>query len=51
MELKTPLPAVADEAGQNMAAVCRCFADAGLTAKQTAERMDVPADYVQGCLA
>lgn len=39
------------EVGEDMAAVCRRFRDAGLTAEQTAERMDVPVDYVRECLA
>lgn len=39
------------EVGENMAAVCRRFRDAGLTVEQTAERMDVPVDYVRECLA
>lgn len=39
------------EVGENMAAVCRRFRDAGLTPEQTAERMDVPVDYVRECLA
>lgn len=39
------------EVGENMAAVCRRFLDAGLTPEQTAERMDVPVDYVRECLA
>lgn len=39
------------EVGEDMAAVCRRFRDAGLTVEQTAERMDVPADYVRECLA
>lgn len=39
------------EVGENMAAVCRRFRDSGLTPEQTAERMDVPVDYVRECLA
>lgn len=39
------------EVGEDMAAVCRRFRDAGLTVEQTAERMDVPVDYVRECLA
>ena len=39
------------EVGETMAAVCRRFRDSGLTPEQTAERMDVPVDYVRECLA
>ena len=39
------------EVGENMAAVCRRFLDSGMTPEQTAKRMDVPVDYVRGCLA
>lgn len=39
------------EVGENMSAVCRRFRDSGLTPEQTAERMDVPVDYVRECLA
>jgi len=35
------------EVGENMRAVCRRFLESGLTPEQTAERMDVPLDYVQ----
>ena len=30
-----------------MTAVCRRFLDSGMTPEQTAERMDVPLDYVK----
>lgn len=35
------------EVGENMTAVCRRFLDSGMTPEQTAERMDVPLDYVK----
>ena len=38
------------EVGENMRAVCKRFADSGMTAEQTAERMDVPLDFVRDCL-
>ena len=38
------------EVGENMAAVCRRFLDSGMTAEQAAARMDVPVEYVKGCL-
>lgn len=38
------------EVGENMAAVCRRFADGGMTAEQVAKRMDVPAGYVRELL-
>ena len=34
------------EVGENMKTVCRRFVDSGMTPEQTAERMDVPVDYV-----
>ena len=37
------------EVGENMRAVCRRFLDAGMTPEETAERMDVPVDYVREC--
>jgi catechol 2,3-dioxygenase-like lactoylglutathione lyase family enzyme len=39
------------EVGENMNMVVRRFADAGLSAEETAARMDVPVDYVRACLA
>lgn len=37
------------EVGENMKAVCKRFIDSGMTPKQTAERMDVPVEYVNEC--
>ncbi len=34
------------EVGENMKAVCKRFIDSGMTPEQTAERMDVPIEYV-----
>ncbi len=38
------------EVGENMKSVCRRFLDSGMTAEQTARRMDVPLDYVNACI-
>ncbi len=38
------------EVGENLKAVCRRFLDRGMTPEQTAERMDVPIKFVNGCL-
>ena len=38
------------EVGEELGAVCRRFLDSGMTAAQTAERMDVPLSYVEACL-
>lgn len=38
------------EVGENMGAVVRRFIQQGLTAEETAERMDVPLEYVYSCL-
>ena len=38
------------EVGENIKAVCRRFADSGMTKKQVAERMDVPLEFVKFCL-
>ena len=38
------------EVGENMRAVCKRFVDSGMTAEQTAERMDVPLAFVEDCL-
>lgn len=38
------------EVGEDLRAVCRRFAAAGLTQQQIAARMDVPLDYVRGCM-
>lgn len=38
------------EVGENMKAVCKRFIDSGMTPEQTAERMDVPVEYVNECM-
>ncbi|UNC91922.1 VOC family protein [Candidatus Contubernalis alkaliaceticus] len=38
------------EVGENMPVVVKRFIDSGLTVEQTAERMDVPVDYVKSLL-
>ena len=38
------------EVGENMKFVCKRFIDGGMTPEQTAERMDVPVDYVLSCI-
>ena len=38
------------EVGESLETVIRRFVDAGLTAEQTAHRMDVPLDFVRGAL-
>ena len=38
------------EIGENLKAVCKRFLDSGMTAEQTAERMDVPIKFVNSCL-
>lgn len=38
------------EVGEELGAVCRRFLDSGMTAAQTAERMDVPLSYVEACM-
>ena len=38
------------EVGENMRVVCKRFLDGGMTPEQTAERMDVPVDYVKECM-
>lgn len=38
------------EVGENMKSVCRRFIDSGLTAEETAKRMDVPIKYVNSAL-
>lgn len=35
------------EVGENMMAVCKRFADSGMTVEQIAERMDVPINFVK----
>lgn len=37
------------EVGENMKTVCRRFLDSGMSAEQTAERMDVPLKFVNAC--
>lgn len=39
------------EVGENMVMVVRKFIDDGLSVQETANRMDVPVDYVKSCLA
>ena len=39
------------EVGENMAAVVRRFAESGLSAEETAKRMDVPVEYVKSLLS
>ena len=36
------------EVGEDLAAVCRRFADRGMSPEQIAQRMDVPLDFVKG---
>lgn len=38
------------EVGENMKFVCKRFINSGMSPEQTAERMDVPVDYVLSCL-
>lgn len=38
------------EVGENMGMVVKRFLDSGLSAEETAKRMDVPAEYVQSCV-
>lgn len=38
------------EVGENMKNVCRRFLNSGLTAEETAEKMDVPLKYVKACM-
>ena len=38
------------EIGENIKSVCRRFLDSGMTAKQVAERMDVPVRFVNACM-
>lgn len=38
------------EVGENMKAVCRRFLDSGMTVEQAAARMDVPVEFVKGCM-
>lgn len=38
------------EVGEDMKTVCRRFLDSGMTAKQIAERMDVPMKFVRACM-
>ena len=38
------------EIGENIRAVCRRFLDSGMTAEETAARMDVPVAFVQDCM-
>nr|WP_300095651.1 VOC family protein [Sedimentibacter sp.] len=38
------------EVGENMNAVCKRFLASGLTAEETAKKMDVPVSYVQKCV-
>jgi catechol 2,3-dioxygenase-like lactoylglutathione lyase family enzyme len=38
------------EVGENLVMVIKRFMDSGLSASETAERMDVPVEYVLGCL-
>ena len=38
------------EVGENMKSVCRRFQAAGMTPEQTAQRMDVPPEFVNDCL-
>lgn len=37
------------EVGESIETVCRRFLDRGLTLEQTAQRMDVPVEYVAAC--
>ena len=38
------------EVGENLVIVIKRFMDSGLSAEETARRMDVPVEYVMGCL-
>lgn len=38
------------EIGENIKSVCQRFQDSGMTAKQVAERMDVPVRFVNACM-
>lgn len=38
------------EVGENIKDVCKRFLDSGLSAEETAERMDVPVKFVHSCL-
>ena len=38
------------EIGENIKSVCQRFLDSGMTAKQVAERMDVPVRFVNACM-
>lgn len=38
------------EVGENMKIVCKRFLDSGMTPEQVAERMDVPIEFVIGCI-
>ncbi len=38
------------EVGENMKAVCKRFIDSGMTPEQTAQRMDVPMEYINECM-
>lgn len=38
------------EVGENMQTVCRRFLNSGMTPEQTAERMDVPLQFVKDCM-
>ena len=38
------------EVGENIQAVCRRFLDSGMTAEETAARMDVPMEFVNSCM-
>ena len=38
------------EIGENIKSVCQRFLDSGMTAKQVAERMDVPVKFVNACM-
>ena len=38
------------EVGENLKSVCRRFLESGMTPEQTAERMDVPLKFIEGCM-
>ena len=38
------------EVGENLQTVCRRFLGSGMTPEQTAQRMDVPLEFVNGCM-
>ena len=38
------------EVGENIKIVCQRFLDSGMTVEQVAERMDVPMEFVNGCI-